>query len=632
MQRILLRLIWMGCLAPAFCLAAPSIPLGFFARAPAIEDVHLSADGRYVLFSTSQTGKAILKTVDRKTGRIAAVSFGDANEIEIAWCKWARVRRIVCGLRRVSGVNHPGEITRLVAVDADGANVKLLVDNSFGPVNVLNQVVSLGPPGADWIIVQLVQFPPKVKMTEYSARVDLVRLNVVSGAKSLIASASQAMPTFMDVFGDVNGDVFVARGMQGDSAVFWTRSAAQQSWRELFRFRPLEPAPRPLPFALEPGTQQAYALGAGKRHRALFQTSLTGERNDTLLYESDAGPVVGPIYSNYGRVIGVSVDGDEPTAHYLETRSATVIANVNKLLPDRFNEIVDVTPDNQVYLLRSSSDVDPASYHLFDVNDEERKLDLVGSEYPELAQLPLPRTRTIHITTKAGRTARAFVTVPLDRRTLLQPTVVMPDDGPDGRAKWQFNFLRQFLVARGFAVLQVQLQEAASARDETPRNTLNTSGYDAIVSAAQWAIEQRIADPERIAVLGWGYGGYLALLGAQRNSELFRCAVAVNAVSDLTEWPAMEQFVGEDVSWISGPSPRSEAQRTASPVLIINGGHDAVVHPHHSVRLIRSYVIKRVEYEHLEIRDGTHELREQAGRAQMLQRVEQFLTKRLSPR
>src|SRR4051812_43197899 len=118
MQRIILRVFWFCLLAPMFCHAAESIPVGFFARAPAIADVHISFDGQYVLYTSAQSGNATLKTVDRETGHISTISFGDAKEIEIAWCRWVRARRAVCGLRRVSRWDHPAEITRLVGVDA----------------------------------------------------------------------------------------------------------------------------------------------------------------------------------------------------------------------------------------------------------------------------------------------------------------------------------------------------------------------------------------------------------------------------------------------------------------------------------------------------------------------------------
>src|SRR4051812_1930044 len=144
MQRTVLRAFWICLLSTAACQAAETIPVGFFARAPAISDVHVSADGQYLLYTTAQTGEATLKTVDRQIGHLATISFGDAKEIEIAWCRWVRARRIVCGLRRVSRWDHPAEITRLVGVDATGSNVKLLIDNGFGPVNVENQIVGFG--------------------------------------------------------------------------------------------------------------------------------------------------------------------------------------------------------------------------------------------------------------------------------------------------------------------------------------------------------------------------------------------------------------------------------------------------------------------------------------------------------
>lgn len=623
MQRIILRAVWIFLVAPLISQAAEMPPVGFFARAPGLSNVHISADGQYLLYTTAQTGSATLKTVDRHTGHIATVTFGDAKEVEITWCRWARTRRILCGLRGVSRWDHPVETTRLVAVDANGYRVKQLVDNGVGPVNVNHQIVSLSSSKDDSIIAQLLTLPSRLNITEASP--DLVELDIYSGAVNRLASTDRSMPNAMDVFGDSN--VFVARATRGDNVVFWTRSVDDTRWRELLRKRPLEPAPRPMPFALVPGGKKAYAVGSGTHHRAVFEMDLMDEHNDTLLYESEDADVSAPVYAGDGRLIGVALDTDQPNIHYLETRDATVVENANKQLPDRFNQIVDVTPDKKVYLLRSSSDIDPGAYYLLDVRDADHQLELLGSEYPELAQLPLPRTRTVHLANNKGGTTRAFLTTPLNKRTLLSPTIIMPNGAPSIGTGWSFDFLRQFLASRGYAVLQLQLSEAASARHDAARNKLASTGYDAIVNAAQWAIEQRIADPERIALVGWGYGGYLALLGAKRNPKLFHCAVSINGISDLSEWPSLEQHVDDDIAWLV--DSKNEAVSAASPVLIINGARDALVHPHHAIRLMRSYGLAGVSYEHLEIRDGTHELQEQTGRAQALQRVEVFLNSHL---
>jgi dipeptidyl aminopeptidase/acylaminoacyl peptidase len=630
------RAFWSCCLLAITsysAFAAENIPVAFFAREPAISDVHVSSDGRYILYTAAEKGKSLLNTVDRQTGRTAIISLGNDQDIQIVWCRWAGSRRIVCGLRKAAALNapdHPRDLTRLIAIDADGSRSKLLVDNSFGPVRIENQIVSPGTNSDGSILAQVFRYPPRAKHTEYSPRPEVVRINVNTGTMTSLASVAQTMPDLMSFISDMSGDVIVGGGFQGDSVIFWVRRPSDPRWHELFRYRPLTNPPRPIPFAVIPGTQRAYAFAHGAHHRALFQIDLNDEHDDWLEYESDDADVLRPIFSGSGQLLGVTIDTDQPSTHYFDTQDAAVVANANKLLPDRMNEIVDTTPDKRVYVVRSYSDADPNAFYLLDLAGKVREFELVGSAYPELAATKLARTRVFHLPTSDGESKRAFLTMPLADESHLLPMIIMPDAGPDGRAAWGFSFLRQFLVSRGYAVLQPQQNDAVSARHNlATRKDLDGASYRALVSAAQWAIDQRIADPGRIAIMGWGYGGYLALLGAQRDPGLFRCAIAVNAISDLTEWPSNEQTVASDPAWLSESSPRRHAARMMSPVLLINGSRDAVVHPHHTLRLMRSFAVHGVEYEHLEIPNGTHELHGTQMRIQLLERVQTFLEVRL---
>ena len=56
---------------------------------------------------------------------------------------------------------------------------------------------------------------------------------------------------------------------------------------------------------------------------------------------------------------------------------------------------------------------------------------------------------------------------------------------------------------------------------------------DDLVDAVRWVVARGYADPDRVAIFGASYGGYAALAGAAFTPELFRCAVAVAAPSNL---------------------------------------------------------------------------------------------------
>ena len=185
-------------------------------------------------------------------------------------------------------------------------------------------------------------------------------------------------------------------------------------------------------------------------------------------------------------------------------------------------------------------------------------------------------------------------------------------------------------------MLQLQLDETVSASNYSAvRHDLDGLAYAFVRQGAKWAIDQGVVDANRIAVMGWGFGGYLALLGSRRDPGLFRCAVGVNAVTDLREQPgnhSVERFIGNVASPLSR-SVRSYDEHS-SPILLVHGSHDTVVHPHHTIRMylgLRDPLRDSLGDQRIEISEGSHDLSDPRHRTQMLDAVEAFLAKHLSP-
>src|SRR6185295_3309988 len=92
-----------------------------------------------------------------------------------------------------------------------------------------------------------------------------------------------------------------------------------------------------------------------------------------------------PIRSSDGRLLGVFYENDKPHSYYTDKRAKSVIDGTNQFVPDTYNYIYDVTPDQKIYILRSRSDVEYGSYRLLDVSTGKGELEYLGNGYPELA-------------------------------------------------------------------------------------------------------------------------------------------------------------------------------------------------------------------------------------------------------
>jgi dipeptidyl aminopeptidase/acylaminoacyl peptidase len=170
------------------------------------------------------------------------------------------------------------------------------------------------------------------------------------------------------------------------------------------------------------------------------------------------------------------------------------------------------------------------------------------------------------------------------------PLVILPHDGPWQRDSYAFNATHQWLANRGYAVLSVNYR-GSSGLGKTLLNAGNRQWGAAmqqdLLDAAQWAIAQRIAQADRIAIVGDGFGGYAAL-SALTFTNQFRCGssfagpanlFALLDVSPLAQRDALyrrvadaRDQVGRDI--LRQRSPLFHAARIRSPLLLAMGLRD----------------------------------------------------------
>ena len=140
--------------------------------------------------------------------------------------------------------------------------------------------------------------------------------------------------------------------------------------------------------------------------------------------------------------------------------------------------------------------------------------------------------RSITYKAQDGTEIPGYLTTPFGVRAENLPMVVMPHGGPISRDSWGFFFLREFLVSRGYAVLQMNYRGSSGYGEKWLPDAHQDWGgltYGDIIDGARWSIQRGIADPKRMCIVGWSFGGYSALLGAVRNAICFAVRPALPA-------------------------------------------------------------------------------------------------------
>ncbi|WP_233281577.1 alpha/beta hydrolase family protein [Sphingomonas changnyeongensis] len=335
-------------------------------------------------------------------------------------------------------------------------------------------------------------------------------------------------------------------------------------------------------------------------------------------------------------MVGVTYTTDVTAAQYFDAGLSRLRDSLSHALPgEPAIGFAGASDDEQRLLVTASSDVDPGTLFLLDRG--AKKLQPLLRLYPGLADKKLANVRHVFVTAGDGTRVPAYLTLPVGSTGKGLPALVMPHGGPSARDEWGFDWLAQYFVHQGFAVLQPNYRGSAGYGDAWLRENGFKSWRTAIgdvVDSGRWLVAEGIADPDRLAIFGWSYGGYAALQSGVVAPGLFKAIVAVAPVTDFATLKA--QYARSTAARLarfeigSGPhvdqgSPYRNAGAITVPVQLFHGTLDQNVDVVQS-RMMADALKDKGRPAELHLYPGlAHALADGAVRADMLTRSEAFI-------
>jgi dipeptidyl-peptidase-4 len=155
------------------------------------------------------------------------------------------------------------------------------------------------------------------------------------------------------------------------------------------------------------------------------------------------------------------------------------------------------------------------------------------------------------------------------------------------------------------------------------------------IAGVRWAIEEGLADPDRVAIYGWSYGGYMSLMALAMAPDVFKAAVAGAPVThhDGYDTHYTEHYMGMPADNPDGyerSSVLTHAHNIRGKLMLVHGGIDENVHFRHTARLINRLIEHRVPYTLLLFPKERHLPRRAEDRAYMEETVVNWLVDALS--
>jgi dipeptidyl aminopeptidase/acylaminoacyl peptidase len=349
-------------------------------------------------------------------------------------------------------------------------------------------------------------------------------------------------------------------------------------------------------------------------------------------------------YTN--RLVGAAVEDESPV--WLDAELATQQAALEETFPNESPWIENWSQDRTRFIVRTERNDRSPMFYVYDA--KERTANALASTYPELDASELAPRLPYAYKARDGVEIPGYLTRPLGSDGPA-PLVLLPHRGPTDRDVDGFDWLAHFLASRGYAVLQPNYRGSGGygrAWEEAGYGGWGIGVMQHDLSDGVAAlVEAGIADPERVCIVGASYGGYAALAGAAFTPELYRCAAAINGVSDLRDILTIyrgrrdgrsaavtyfERSLGvEDSSAreLDAASPAQHAEQVQAAVLLIHGRDDSVVLIGQSRSMERALRDAGKTVQLVELEGEDHWLSEATTRLETLRAVDTFLAEHL---
>ncbi len=162
------------------------------------------------------------------------------------------------------------------------------------------------------------------------------------------------------------------------------------------------------------------------------------------------------------------------------------------------------------------------------------------------AELSLVSTDDIEFKTKDGTEVHGLLTKPADfKEGSPVPTILFIHGGPNGQDEHAFDFLRQWLATKGYAELNVNYRGSSGRGQDYAKAIAGDWGDKEVIdllAGVDKAVAMGVADPNRLCVTGWSYGGILTDYTVA-SSDRFKCAISGAGTATPLSFYGVDQYI-----------------------------------------------------------------------------------------
>lgn len=287
---------------------------------------------------------------------------------------------------------------------------------------------------------------------------------------------------------------------------------------------------------------------------------------------------------------------------------------------------------------------------------ESRTHTLLAEDAATTPPAALATVQPVALQSRDGLTLHGYLTLPRGVPAKNLPMVLVVHGGPWLRTGIPYRSEdaedAQFLANRGYAVLQVDFRGSTGYGKQHLTAAIGEFAgkmHEDLLDAVAWAVDKGIADPARVAIKGWSYGGYAAMVGLTLTPKTFACGISLGGPTDLasliesfppywrTDLSMWHDYVGnpaiaQDRDDMTLRSPLTHAAKLERPLLIMHGAKDVRVRIDQAERMVAALRQAGKPVQYVPVADMGHGASWWVHRLAFLRHTENFLQRCLGGR
>jgi dipeptidyl aminopeptidase/acylaminoacyl peptidase len=583
--------------------AAEQVPLrDFFAHREFI-DMQVSPDGKNIAFTYEEGTEVKLAVMSLVEKKILS-SFGFGEEMHVLSFFWGNNNRVVMSIGKVTGnLDNLGRPAHLYAANIDGSNRRQIFEIQTSGYRLLHRL----PEDDDYILIAKRHYAD-------GGSEKVHKLNINDGTLKFLGSEQPKLFNPVSLIADNSGTVRLAvefvEGEDIDSHQTVIHARHGDDWRQVsIKSARKQPQFENIGFSADNNIayfSSDFDMASNARLGVFAFDFRSGKLN--LIHRDDEVDIGGGIYGPDGDVLGVFLNKGKGERLYFTEKddSSRFLQSLEVAFKGQDVTVTSYTDDGKKAIAFVRSDRNPGEFFLFDV--ETMKAKFLAASLPKLKPEMLAEMEPVTITARDGVKLHAMLTRPNDQKTKL-PLIVNVHGGPFGIFDpWGFDSEAQFFANRGYATLQVNYRGSGNrGKDfmDSGRRKWGLEMQDDVTDATKWAIEQGIADGDRVCLYGGSYGGYATLAGVEKEPDLYKCGVGYVGVYDMPWFRAgdgsdgdrggseqkkftnqwMSAYVGDDEAALRAVSPVHNVGKIKAELFLVHGSNDVRVPIGHFKRL-----------------------------------------------